>query len=121
MTQRQLEERVIELLLAYGDETSGLLLAQAKQLTVKARDFTGVGFYTRFAAPEELKVQTINKRYEGVTVSLKRPDDTMFFILYIDEGYIHCLEGCAHGEWHEKDIHRIDPATFDGGGRSSFL
>ena len=121
MTQEKLENTVIELFLDYGDETSSLLLNQLEHLEVKKREFTGIGFFTHFHSPDNLKVENISKTYEDLSVDIKDPDDNMHFLLFIKNGSISCLEAFTFRGWKQEDLSRIDPDSFYGGGRSAFF
>lgn len=122
VTQEELESMAIELFLSYGDVESNELLVQSKHLQVKERDFTGLGFFTCFSAPENLAVGTIGKRYDGLSVNFKNSKDYLSFILYVTDGYIDCLEAyTAKENWQAKDIEDLDLDSFYGGGQSSFV
>lgn len=121
MTQFELEQKAMALFLSLGDKTSELLLEQLEYLTVEKREFTGIGFYTYYTTPESQSIDNIEKRYEGLSVSIRNPEDTMCFILYIKKGSIRCLEAYTFEGWKQDDLGRLDITTFYGGGPSSFV
>ena len=122
MTQEELERIVIELFLSYGDEVSEQLLEQSKELKVKKRDYTGVGFFTYFDSPQNTKNNNINKTYRDLSIDFVDSKGTMNFALYIQDGEIDCLEGIAFGDdWWPEDIKKLDRDSFYGGGKSAFL
>lgn len=80
-------------------EDAARLRAQVSSATVGSRENTGAGFFTDFdlqKAPElALNTDTTNCNVEAVVDALQYG---MGFILFLENGYIHLLEGYAHGD-----------------------
>lgn len=103
MKHEEFEEKVMNKLLFGENKILQLLRKQYKSSEIISRDFTGVGFFTRFKVDEELKIKNdfgmeigdICGLYEG------NSNKDVDFVLFIRNGLIDCLEGCTFGseEW----------------------
>jgi hypothetical protein len=107
MSIESLERAVIEKLLD-GDEPLLLCLrAQVTKLKVASREFTGAGFYTEFDSLgcEEMRISAESKiRFGDVVADLPALKNGIGFLLYVDNGLIHVLEGYTFGEDWPEDV-----------------
>ena len=122
MTQEQLENKVMELLLSAKHEYSSKLYAQYMHSKTTNRTFTGCGFYADLEYPRELKIDAIHGRIMGVSVHYKRVDNGMGFVLFIKDGGISQVEGFSYiGAWNKEDIILIDENTFSDAGLDVYI
>lgn len=101
MTHENFENLVMNKLL---DGPQDFLISLKKQYLsskVKSRRFTGYGFFTSFSIPDELVDCSLGGRIDDVKARIKQQDDeSLFFILYVENGKIDTLEGfMSYGEF----------------------
>jgi hypothetical protein len=80
-----------------ADQTA--LEAQLSSATLLDRENTGGGFFTRFAVDRASNVAIGGTRLrDGPAVKINGLEHGMGFILWLKEGYTHCLEGYSYAE-----------------------
>jgi len=98
MNHEEFEKKAMDMLLEGSDPKLVILKTQYASATVIKRDFTGVGFFTRFNVPDTLVVEHFKGRIDDVRARIKNDEgnwtlgDWLFFILYIRDGKICTLE-----------------------------
>jgi hypothetical protein len=90
----EMERRALDMLLAGDNSELAVLRAQLSAATVASRDFTGVGFFTRFAVPEELPRA---KAYADLVLGdlyaeVSGLENDAGFLLFVKGGTIDVLE-----------------------------
>jgi Molecular chaperone, HSP90 family len=94
MTQEELENKVITMLLEGEEEYLKILREQFKNSQIINRDMTGCGFFTKFLISDNIPRISLNGRIDDVMGVFPdaREAEYVFFILYINEGRITTLE-----------------------------
>ena len=103
----------MDLLLAGDHEVLEELRNQYKYSNVLSRKYTGVGFFLNLSIPtSNKKINEIYKVKDRIIISDLGgigglPKVEAGFILWIDDGYIDCLEGYTYGDdkWPEAVKH----------------
>ena len=70
-----------------------------------SRELSGAGFFTRFSFPEPSTRLSVTHYFFMWDVSAEIPgiEQGVQFALFVQDGWIQCLEGWAHvGEWPES-------------------
>ncbi|MGH6868442.1 MAG: hypothetical protein ACREDA_06145 [Methylocella sp.] len=111
-----LENAVLEKLLAGNSDTFRILYQQYQEIDVIKREMTGVGFYTYFSkakvAPPLPGEPSFH--FSDVHAELKGLEGGAGFLLTINKGYLYDLEGyCYEGAWPEN-IEIISISYVDG-------
>lgn len=87
-------------------ERRDALLRQMAALRVRARDFTGAGFFTDFDCPPELASPALSddSNRHPPMFGLRYPNGhgALSFIIYVKDGVIDYLEGASSGMWSEE-------------------
>lgn len=87
-------------------ERRAALERQLDVLRVRDREFTGVGFYTYFTCPEELRSAALpdEANHHPAAFSMDRPKhpEALWFLVYTRNGLIDYLEGVSSGSWYEE-------------------
>jgi hypothetical protein len=99
------ERAVMHKLLAGEDEILAILRDQLTLASVNERQMTGAGFFTRFTVPKAARLLPINRPLKIGDVKAKMPelDYGAGFLLYIENGLLHMLEGYSFEEpWPER-------------------
>lgn len=97
----KLERIVMERLLTWDSKSLNLLREQISKCTVKSREISPVWFFTHFSISDlALPISAKNKIIFG-DVDCESPDvpDGLWFLLYIENGYISMLE--CYTYWDE--------------------
>lgn len=92
----ELERRVMEMLLAGDHPMLETLRQQFQHANVAKREYTGVGFFTHFEVPADVRRLPNNRSFELRDVFGASPDGPQRefgFILFIRDGVIDFLEG----------------------------
>ena len=103
----KLEQKVLNMLLAEEGEEFSILREQLIEASVSKREMTGVGFYTTYVIPEEARKLRGNQsiKFGDVEAEIFGLKNGAGFILYIENGYIHMLEGYSYEEpWPEEIV-----------------
>src|SRR5688572_16216057 len=79
-------------------------------VVVTDRTMTGVGFLTELERSEELRVfgETISLRWSKAGARLNDAGIETRYLVYVDEGYITCVEGYTYGDEWPASVDRID-------------
>ena len=104
----RLETEAMRMLLDGEDPVLTILRAQYDHSCVKTREYTGVGFYTRFSVPETVPRVTSRKSFtfDDVHAEIEGLESGACFMLLISDGVIDFLEGAAYGEsWPSQSEH----------------
>lgn len=80
---------------------------QIEALRVRARNYTGVGFYIFFDCPEELRSSSLprdSSEGSAAAFSLRCPErhEGLLFLVYTKDGRIDFLEGVSSDSWYEE-------------------
>jgi hypothetical protein len=88
-----------------------ILAEQLAKLTVKDREYTGVGSFTEFEVPDDVTKVTDKQAgsdrllYGSVYISSPDLEHGGGCILYIENGVMDCLECYAYGDfWPRKEL-----------------
>jgi len=87
------------------DEVLSILREQAKAIAVTEREMTGVGFYTTFFIPNGARHLPNNPSFKfgDVTAKTLGLNYGAGFLLYVQDGALHILEGYIYDEsWPEE-------------------
>jgi hypothetical protein len=114
------ERKVMNMLLAGELKLLAKLRKQYEIAIVKDREFNGYGFFTDFEVPDEsLRVAYGEKKYASlhmgdVLIDYDGQEGAYGVILFVDDGFIDCLEGhpfISH-EWID-DYDKIDDMYYE--------
>ena len=86
------------MLLAGDGPTLEQLRRQLEVATVSSREHSGVGFFTNFEVPAELRLSFNTLHLEGVEATIAGLQYGAGFVVFISDGVIDCLEGFTYGE-----------------------
>jgi len=108
MTLSEFERGVLEKLLEGENPVLVALRLQLDFVTVKDREWTGVGFYTSLhvldgaaAAPELARTHV----GAGVHAEIPGVEHGAGFVLWIRDGFLDCLEGYCYDEtWNDPPL-----------------
>jgi len=100
------ESEVMSYIVNEEPKISDALKRQYKSAKIISREFTGVGFFTRYAIEDKiLKVPNEFKTLGNLQVSFKDLKYGAGFVLFIVDGLISMLEGYTNaGELWPEDI-----------------
>lgn len=96
----QLEREVMKLLLQGDQHTLAVLRQQLDESKVESREFTGVGFYVKFAVPQSAPRITGNKSFNfgDVCADIDGLVRGAGFVLFVTDGALDLLEGYTYDE-----------------------
>ena len=107
MTHEQLEKKVMEMSLIPRHDPQNHLFVQYLSSTVVSREFTGVGFTTRYTISDNLTFEDVSKEICEVSAIFQDSEVILSFVVFITDGKLDVLEGyTSHGEWR-KDYENI--------------
>ena len=94
------EAAILRALLAGDREELAILRDQAANAEVRAREHTGVGFYTYFSVPPGVPrlENTSRLLLSDVGADVEDVRNGAGFILWVADGLIDCLEGFTYGD-----------------------
>ncbi|HBH46044.1 MAG TPA: hypothetical protein DDX47_01610 [Candidatus Jacksonbacteria bacterium] len=100
------EKNVMEMLLQGDDPVLKILYKQNIVSKVCKRKSTGVGFFTTFSVPENVeRIDDKSFKFGDVTATIDGLQHGAGFLLYVEHGFIHTLEGYTYDEeWPKKII-----------------
>ncbi len=101
----QLEEQVLQMLLAGDDPALVTLRYQLELAKRSAREYTGVGFFTHFDVPQEVPRLSGNPsiKFGDVIAEMDGLQRGAGFLLFIENGALSMLEGYTYEEpWPQK-------------------
>jgi hypothetical protein len=94
-----LEQAVLTAICGMYSSGRAALEAQLSTATLLSRENTGAGFYTRFAVDRASSVAITGERSRaGPEIKVDGLHNGMGLILWLKEGYAHCLEGYSYAE-----------------------
>ena len=100
MDHAEFEKEVMEKILDSCEKPYCILRHQYLNSTIVSREFTGAGFFTHFAVPDELAVPGMEGLIQDVFARFNNSDLIYLFVLFIRNGKIDCLEGfTGYGDW----------------------
>lgn len=100
------ERAVVEKLLDGEGEILSTLREQVSVIAVTKRQMTGVGFYTTFSVPDGARRLPGNPSFKfgDVTAKILGLNYGAGFLLYVQDGALHMLEGYSYDEsWPEGE------------------
>jgi hypothetical protein len=99
-----LEAAVLDRLLAGEHPVLTALRGQLAGATVKSRELTGVGFFTKFAlAVDAAPAPVRTLRFGDVQAAVTGLEHGAGFVLFVNDGLLRMLEGYSYGEpWPEQ-------------------
>ena len=96
---------------------------QSTALQVRAREYTGAGFYTWFTCPESLRSNALpdeaNRPPAAFSIYDPARKEGIHFLVYTKDGLIDFLEGASGGMWYEDSASAgcwpgtMEPIVFD--------
>lgn len=94
MLFEEFEKAVMEKIMEKEAAVNSILREQYKHAVVKGRDFTGAGFFTDFDIPQGVFpiIEPVEYDYGDVSVIINGIYG-FGFILFIENGFMVCLEG----------------------------
>jgi hypothetical protein len=105
-----LEQAVLQKLLDGDHPTLIALRAQLEGLVVTRRDLTGVGFFTELAGSKTTptgSVASADLQFGDVEADIEGLRHGAGFLLYVEGGRLHTLEGYSYDERWPDDIGRF--------------
>lgn len=113
------ERAVMEKLLEGEDEVLSILREQLEVIVVDKRELTGVGFYTTFSVPENARCLRARPSFKFGDVIAKIPElnHGAGFLLYVEGGALHMLEGYTYDEPWPQLVHSFGLSYVSGGQR----
>ena len=101
-----LEKAVIDALLERGGEHFDIVHQQLKHARIAKREYTGVGFFTKFALPEDSPVRRDlpDATLGNVGAGIPGLEHGAGFLLFIRSGVVTMLEGFtyANDQWPKR-------------------
>jgi hypothetical protein len=100
-----LEKAVLDMMLEKPNEQIEIIRQQLAHAQVGRREFTGVGFFTRFLVPSDTAVRRDLPDMEIGNIGAEFPgvQHGAGFVLFIRDGVITMLEGYTYDEpWPEQ-------------------
>jgi hypothetical protein len=97
----EFERAVLTSMLEGDDPVSTALRSQLAVVAVRHRKFTGVGFFTDLAVPADtLPAPTSSgvPALPDVGADIEGLRHGAGFVLFLENGFLHCLEGYTYGE-----------------------
>lgn len=94
-----LERQVMDMLLRGDHPILTVLRAQLAVASVSSREFTGVGFFTKFAVPPTIPRLAVGRLAPLGDVNADVPgmQHGAGFVLFFKDGALDCLEGFSYG------------------------
>ncbi|MCB2154840.1 hypothetical protein KQI84_08120 [bacterium] len=113
--QIQLEQAVMDRLLAGSHPTLARLREQFALSSVRGREFTGCGFFTSFrVSGSVLLLENRSFRIGDVEARLRGMQSTVGFVQFISGGHLDMLEGYTYNEpWPDEVV--VEEIWYHGG------
>jgi hypothetical protein len=106
-----LEQAVLDAIALQVPEAADALAGQQGQVRVTARKNTGAGFYTTLDVSRGSPIKGVASPLGDVGATVTGLQHGMGFLLWLQDGHIHKLEGYSYGESTSGvDFERV---TFD--------
>lgn len=107
-----LEQAVLDAIALQVPEVADALASQQIQVRVAARENTGRGFYTTFDVSRGSPIKGVASPVGDVGTTIVDLQYGMGFLLWLQDGYIHMLEGYSYQEdTSGVDFERVAFAT----------
>jgi hypothetical protein len=115
----QFERAVMHKLLDGEDEGLSILREQFEVVAVIKREMTGVGFYMTFSVPEGARHLRGKPSFKfgDVSANVAGLEWGAGFLLYVQDGALHMLEGYAYDESWPQQISVFDLSYTTGNRR----
>ncbi len=116
VSQEKLEQELMKLLLQGDHPVLDVLRKQYTVAKIASREFSGVGFFTKFEVSETVPlVEPLNFAAGHVGVQLEKVPNGMGCVLFVRNGKLAFLEGYTYTDlWPEqiiiKSISNVIPA-----------
>jgi hypothetical protein len=94
----ELENRILEMLLAGDDSFLGALRSQLDCASIEKREFTGHGFFTHFQVPDHVPRLPNTKQFVIGDVHGELSGVLCGFLLFVTNGVVNFLEGFVYGD-----------------------
>lgn len=122
MDHDEFEKNVMELLLAGEDDIFVKMREQYRVATIASREFTGVGFFTRFSIPQsgDLCLDTNEFYFGDVDGRINGQEGAVGFVLFVRDGYIFALEGYTSAVDQWPDSYEQIDLYYDSGDKRDF-
>jgi hypothetical protein len=104
-----LEKSVLDRLLQKKEEPFETLRRQLSLAAVSTREFTGVGFFTQFALPQDAQVNRdlSDMTLGGIGATIPGLEHGAGFLLFIRGGVVSMLEGFTYDETWPDNIDKF--------------
>jgi len=110
-----LERKVMQALLDGEDDILSILREQLGATVVVKRKMTGVGFFTTFAVSDDVRrADDRSFKFDDVIASISGLAHGAGFLLYVEHGLLHMLEGYTYDEPWPQEISEFE-LTYRGG------
>jgi hypothetical protein len=108
MTLNELEKALIKNFLMHSGNFIEDDATFFSTISIKSREYTGVGFFTKFHQTEKLKINHEQKssRLGNLGAKLNNAIDTGY-LFYIENGYLELIEGYTYDSDWPNEIHSI--------------
>jgi hypothetical protein len=108
ISQENLEQQIMGLLLEGENPVLGILRQQYAAAKILRRKFSGVGFFLYFDVPENIPLaEPSNFAAGNVSISLENVPNGAGCVLFVKNGKLNMLEGYTFGNsWPERLIVR---------------
>lgn len=93
-----LEQAVLDAIALQVPEVADALASQRGPMRVTARENTGAGFYTTFDVSGSAPIKAGSSKLGDVGATVAGLRHGMGFLLWLQDGHIHLLEGYSYGE-----------------------
>jgi len=104
-----LERKVMQALLDGDDDILSLLRKQVETVIVVKREMTGVGFFTTFVVPDGIpRADDQSLKFGDVIANISGLAHGAGFLLYVEHGALHMLEGYTYDEPWPKEISEFE-------------
>jgi len=104
-----LERKVMQALLDGEDDILSILREQLEATVVVKRKMTGVGFFTTFAVSDDVRrADDRSFKLDDVIASISGLAHGAGFLLYVEHGALHMLEGYTYDEPWPKEISEFE-------------
>lgn len=104
-----LERKVMQALLDGEDDILSILREQLGATVVVKRKMTGVGFFTTFAVSDDVRrADDRSFKFDDVIASISGLAHGAGFLLYVEHGVLHMLEGYTYDEPWPQEISEFE-------------
>jgi hypothetical protein len=117
MKTTELEQAILKSMLADGQLHPARMSVNFDIVTVKDREFTGVGFLTELTPSDELRLfgPGVNFRWGRVGARLNAASIETGYIVYVDDGYVTTVEGYTYGDQWPSSVEQFELYALEPG------